>query len=90
MSLPGMLDLKKADFHLMSDTMLNYCTQLSNAVGEAARQVREAWGIKHEGGHDMRAKMGTSLSSFAHKEVSSKSSGNIMMDTCHSLQGCPF
>ena len=48
--MTGTLDLRKADVHFMSDTMLNYCIQLSNAVGEA----------------------------------------DIPMDTCHSLQGCPF
>lgn len=53
MSLPGMLDLRKADIHFMSDTMLNYCIQFSNAVGEAERQVKEAWGITTEGGHDV-------------------------------------
>ena len=50
MSLPGTLDLRKADVHFMSDTMLNYGIQLSNAVGEADRQVKEAWGITPEGG----------------------------------------
>ena len=32
MSLPGTLDLRKADVNFMSDTMLNYCRQLFNAV----------------------------------------------------------
>ena len=82
----------------MSDTMLNYCIQLSNAVREADRQVKEAWGITPEGGHDVtrtvgdgkgicdrriRAKMGRSLSSLAANEVSSKSPGKITMDTCY-------
>jgi hypothetical protein len=37
----------------MSDTMLNYCIQLSIAVGEEDRQVKEAWGVTPKGGQDV-------------------------------------
>ncbi|XP_076118486.1 retrovirus-related Pol polyprotein from transposon 412 [Alosa pseudoharengus] len=52
-SAPGTIDLRKADIHLTSDAMLNYCVQLTEAVQTAANQVKEAWGDPPEGGHSL-------------------------------------
>ncbi|KAL2103890.1 hypothetical protein ACEWY4_000758 [Coilia grayii] len=53
MSLPGTIDLRKADVHLVSDALLNYCIQLSEAVNTAEQRVREAWSESPEGGHSL-------------------------------------
>ncbi|XP_067892285.1 uncharacterized protein ervk-19 isoform X1 [Heterodontus francisci] len=53
MSLPGTIDLRKADCHLMSDALLEYCKNLTNAISSASSQVSAAWGDPPEGGHDI-------------------------------------
>lgn len=51
MSLPGTIDLRKADVHLVSDALLNYCIELTEAVKSAEKAVRAAWTESPEGGH---------------------------------------
>lgn len=53
MSLPGTIDLRKADVHLTSDTLVQYCENLSLAVQSAEKQVRDAWEPPPEGGHSI-------------------------------------
>ena len=53
MSLPGTIDLRKADVHLTSDALISYCTQLTEAVKTAAQQVSDAWVEPPEGGHSI-------------------------------------
>lgn len=53
MSLPGTIDLRKADVHLTSDSLVQYCERLSLAVQGAEKQVREAWEPPPEGGHSL-------------------------------------
>ncbi|KAL7872470.1 hypothetical protein SRHO_G00074530 [Serrasalmus rhombeus] len=49
MLVPGVIDLRKADVHLLSDALLNYCQTL--AVQAAQSQVNSAWSKPAEGGH---------------------------------------
>ncbi|KAG9281519.1 hypothetical protein AMEX_G33 [Astyanax mexicanus] len=51
MLVPGLIDLRKADVHLLSDALLNYCQTLTQAVQAAQNQVSNAWGRPSEGGH---------------------------------------
>ena len=51
MSLPGTIDLRKADVHLTSDALITYCEELSKAVATAHKQVQDAWGPVPDGGH---------------------------------------
>lgn len=52
-SLPGTIDWRKADVHLVSDALLEYCAQLTDAVQTAAKQVKAAWQEPPDGGHSL-------------------------------------
>ena len=52
-SFPGSVDLRTADVHLTSDTLMNYCIQLSEALQVTSNQVKEAWAEPPEGGHSL-------------------------------------
>lgn len=43
MSLPGSINLRKADVHLKSDSLVQYCEGLSLAIQTAEKQVHDAW-----------------------------------------------
>ena len=57
MSLPGTIDLRAADIHVMSDSLLKYCQTLSEAVAAAQNQVLDAWKEPTKGGHPFVAGM---------------------------------
>ena len=52
-SFPGSIDLRKADVHLTSDALMNYCIRLSETLQLTSNQVKEAWVEPPEGGHSL-------------------------------------
>ena len=52
-SFPGSIDLRKADVHLTSDALMNYCIKLSETLQLTSNQVKEAWVEPPEGGHSL-------------------------------------
>ena len=69
MNLPGAIDLRTADVHLTSDTVLQYCENLTKAVSAAHSQVKEAWGEEVPGGHSMVPGMYVMVKKFVRRSL---------------------
>lgn len=75
MSLPGTIDLRTADVHLMSDSLLQYCINLGQAVQNAQKQVEVAWQDPPKGGHSLVPGQWVMIKKFVGSPLSPKWEG---------------
>ncbi len=68
----GQVDLRNADVHIVSDALIAYCENLTNAVQSAKERVESSWQTPPEGGHTIIPGQWVMIKAFKNKPLEPK------------------
>lgn len=72
MQMPGVIDLRNADVHIVSDALIAYCENLTKSVQNARERVESCWQNPPEGGHTIIPGQWVMIKSFRNKPLEPK------------------
>ncbi len=72
MQMPGVIDLRNADVHIASDSLIAYCENLTKAVQSAKERVESCWQTPPEGGHTIVPGQWVMIKAFKNKPLEPK------------------
>ncbi len=79
MQMPGVIDLRNADVHIVSDALIAYCENLTKAVQSAKERVESCWQTPPEGGHTIVPGQLVKIKDFKNKQLEPKWNGPHQM-----------